>query len=125
MTNKGFRKLTVYTKAFDLAMEIFEITKSFPSEEKYELTDQIRRSSRAVCRAIGEGYRKRQYPKHFSSKMSDSDMENTETQVSLDFAFQCGYISEESYNDLIMKSEEVGRLLNHMVENPEKYMPRS
>ena len=125
MTNKGFRKLTVYTKAFDLAMEIFEITKNFPSEEKYELTDQIRRSSRAVCRAIGEGYRKRQYPKHFSSKMSDSDMENTETQVSLDFAFKCGYISEENYNDLIMKSEEVGRLLNHMVENPEKYMPRT
>ena len=125
MTNKGFRNLTVYTKAFDLAMEIFEITENFPSEEKYELIDQIRRSSRAVCRAIGEGYRKRQYPKHFSSKMSDSDMENTETQVSLDFAFQCGYISEESYNDLIMKSEEVGRLLNHMVENPEKYMPRT
>ena len=125
MTNKGFRNLTVYTKAFDLAMEIFEITENFPSEEKYELIDQIRRSSRAVCRAIGEGYRKRQYPKHFSSKMSDSDMENTETQVSLDFAFKCGYISEESYNDLIMKSEEVGRLLNHMVENPEKYMPRT
>ena len=57
--------------------------------------------------------------------MSDSDMENTETQVSLDFAFQCGYISEENYNDLIDKSEEVGRLLNHMVENPEKYMPRT
>ena len=122
---KGFRKLTVYIKAFDLAMEIFELTKSFPTEEKYELTDQIRRSSRAVCRAIGEGYRKRQYPKHFSSKMSDSDMENTETQVSLDFAFKCGYISENDYNDLIKKSEEVGRLLNHMVENPEKYMPRS
>ena len=86
---KGFRKLTVYTKAFDLAMEIFELTKTFPPEEKYELTDQIRRSCRAVCRAIGEGYRKRQYPKHFSSKMSDSDMENTETQVSLDFAFKC------------------------------------
>jgi four helix bundle protein len=125
MTNKGFRKLTVYTKAFDLAMEIFEITKSFPSEEKYELTDQIRRSSRAVCRAIGEGYRKRQYPKHFSSKMSDSDMENTETQVSLDFALKCGYISQNQHNDLIDKSEEVGRLLNHMVEHPEKYMPRS
>lgn len=122
---KGFRNLTVYTKAFDLAMEIFEMTKSFPKEEKYELTDQIRRSSRAVCRAIGEGYRKRQYPKHFSSKMSDSDMENTETQVSLDFAVKCGYISEVNYKQLIEKSEEVGRLLNHMIENPEKYMPRS
>lgn len=121
----GFRNLTVYKKAFDLAMEIFEITKKFPSQEKYELTDQIRRSSRAVCRAIGEGYRKRQYPKHFSSKMSDSDMENTETQVSLDFALNCGYVSEEEYKTLLEKSEEVGRLLHHMVENPEKYMPRS
>ena len=122
---KGFRGLIVYQKSFSLAMEIFEITKSFPSEVKYELTDQIRRSSRAVCRAIGEGYRKRQYPKHFSSKMSDADMENTETQVSLDFAFECRYISREIYNDLIDKSEEVGRLLNHMIENPEKYKPRN
>ena len=126
---KGFRQLTVYKKAFELAMvPMFigiEITKNFPVEEKYELTDQIRRSSRAVCRAIGEGYRKRQYPKHFSSKMSDSDMENTETQVSLDFALRCNYISKEQYNSLIEKSEEVGKLLNHMVENPEKYMPRT
>jgi four helix bundle protein len=120
----GFRDLTVYKKAFHLAMEIYEITKDFPPEEKYELTDQIRRSSRAVCRAIGEGYRKRQYPKHFSSKMSDSDMENTETQVSLDFALECSYISKEEYETLLQNSEEVGRLLNHMVENPEKYLPR-
>lgn len=121
---KGFRGLTAIRKAFSFAMEIFEITKKFPTEEKYELTDQIRRSSRAVCRAIGEGYRKRQYPKHFPSKMSDADMENTETQVSLDFAFECKYISQEIYKGLIDKSEEVGRLLNHMVENPEKYKPR-
>jgi len=122
---KGFRGLTVYKKAFELAMDIYEMTKEFPALEKFELTDQIRRSSRAVCRAIGEVYRKRQYPKHFSSKMSDSDMENTETQVSLDFAFECKYISQEQYNDLIEKSEEVGRLLNNMVENPEKYIPRT
>lgn len=122
---KGFRGLTVYKKAFELAMDIYEITKEFPAIEKFELTDQIRRSSRAVCRAIGEGYRKRQYPKHFSSKMSDSDMENTETQVSLDFAFECKYISQDQYDTLIEKSEEVGRLLNHMVENPEKYIPRT
>lgn len=121
----GFRDLTVYKKAFDSAMRIFEITKKFPVEEKFELTDQIRRSSRALCRAIGEGYRKRQYPKHFSSKMSDADMENTETQVSLDFALKCNYISEEEYRDLLNGSEEVGRMLNHMVENPEKYMPKN
>jgi four helix bundle protein len=81
----SFRDLNVYKKAFAFAMRIFEITKKFPHEEKFELTDQIRRSSRSVCRAIGEGYRKRQYPRHFSAKISDADMENTETQVSLDF----------------------------------------
>ncbi|MAE84460.1 MAG: diversity-generating retroelement protein bAvd family protein [Flammeovirgaceae bacterium] len=120
----SFRDLTVFKKAFSLAMDVFEITKEFPSEEKYALTDQLRRSSRSVCRAIGEGYRKRQYPKHFSSKMSDADMENSETQISLDFAVACNYISEEKHNDLIGKSEEVGRMLNHMIENPEKYKPR-
>jgi four helix bundle protein len=120
----SFRDLTVYKKAFDFAMRVFEITKKFPSEEKYELTDQIRRSSRAVCRAIGEGYRKRQYPRHFSSKMSDADMENIETQVSLDFAETCKYISQEEYQDLKNSSEEIGRMLNHMVENPEKYQPK-
>ena len=119
----NFRDLVVYQKAFALAMKIFEITKKFPAEEKYELTDQIRRSSRAVCRAIGEGYRKRQYPKHFSSKMSDADMENTETQVSLDFAQNCKYITLEEYQALIDNLEEVGRMLNHMIENPEKYRP--
>src|SRR4030042_850033 len=97
----SFRDLIVYQKAFDLAMKIFEVTKKFPSEEKYELTDQIRRSSRAVCRAIGEGYRKRQYPRHFSSKMSDADMENSETQVSLDFAVTCKYISQNEYDELL------------------------
>jgi four helix bundle protein len=120
----SFKDLTVYQKAFALAMKIFEITKKFPSEEKYELTDQIRRSSRAVCRAIGEGYRKRQYPKHFSSKMSDADMENSETQISLDFAETCKYISHEEYLGLLDNLEEVGRMLNHMIENPEKYRPK-
>jgi four helix bundle protein len=120
----SFRDLIAYNKAFAVAMKIFEITKRFPAEEKYELTDQIRRSSRAVCRAIGEGYRKRQYPKHFSSKMSDADMENTETQVSLDFAIKCKYISQEEYLELLENLEEVGRMLNHMVENPEKYGPK-
>lgn len=120
----SFKDLTVYKKAYSLAMEIFEVTKKFPVEEKYELTDQVRRSSRAVCRAIGEGYRKRQYPRHFSSKMSDADMENTETQVSIDFALSCKYITEEVNKELLLKSEEIGRMLNHMVENPEKYSPR-
>lgn len=121
---ESFRDLKVYNKAFLLAMEIFEITRKFPVEEKYELTDQLRRSSRGVCRAIGEGYRKRQYPKHFSGKLSDADIENTEKQVSLDFAWNCKYISQEKYQNLIEMSEKVGRILNHMLENPEKYRPR-
>lgn len=121
----GFRDLTVFKKAFSLAMDVFEVTKSFPNEEKYALTDQLRRSSRSVCRAIGEGYRKRQYPKHFSSKMSDGDMENSETQISIDFALACKYLTKEKRDEIVLKSEEVGRLLNHMVENPEKYKPRS
>jgi four helix bundle protein len=120
-----FRDLTAFKKAFSLAMGIFQITKTFPLQEKYELTDQLRRSSRSVCRSIGEAYRKRQYRKMFSSKSSDADMENTETQVSLDFAFACKYIDSENYKDLIAKSEEVGRLLNHMIENPENYLPKS
>ena len=121
----SYRDLKVYQKAFTFSMKVFEITKIFPTEEKYELTGQIRRSSRAVCRAIGEGYRKRQYPRHFGSKMSDADMENTEIQISLDFAKYCEYITEVVYQDLIRKSEEIGRMLNHMVTNPEKYKPAS
>ncbi|MCC5915166.1 MAG: four helix bundle protein [Balneolaceae bacterium] len=121
MSAGNFRNLTVYKKAYNLAMIVFDLTKKFPPEEKYALTDQIRRSSRSVCRAIGEGYRKRQYPSHFSNKMSDADMENTETQVSIDFAFSCGYITKEENLEVRKRSEEIGRMLNHMIENPEKY----
>jgi len=118
---KGFRDLLAYKKGFELSMEIFELTKSFPKEEKYSLTDQIRRSSRSVCANLGEGYRKRQYPAHFVSKVSDSDMENTETQVWLDFSLACDYIPKELYEKLIEKSEEVGKLLSFMISNPEKF----
>jgi len=119
--SKGFNELLAYQKGFALAMEIFEMSKLFPKEEKYSLTDQIRRSSRSVCANIGEGYRKRQYPAHFISKMSDSDMENTETQVWLEFSLACGYLAEESFKDLTVKSEEVGKLLFHMIKYPEKF----
>ncbi len=81
----SFRDLKVYQKAFKLAMDIFRMTKDFPEEEKYALTTQIRKSSRSVCSSIGEGYRKRKYQAHFVSKMTDSDMEDSETQVWLDF----------------------------------------
>jgi len=116
-----FRDLKVYQKAFKLAMDIFNLTKSFPNEEKYELTSQIRRSSRSVCSSIAEAYRKRKYPAHFVSKTTDADMENSETQVWLDFALSCKYIGKEIYLKLKAESEEVGKMLNHMIENPDKY----
>src|SRR6266480_953872 len=115
------RDLTVYRKAFKLAMEIFELTKRFPDEEKFGLTIQIRKSSRSVGSSIGEGYRKRKYPAHFVSKMTDADMENTETQVWLDFSLACKFIDKTKYKELLQKSEEVGKMINHMIENPEKY----
>lgn len=116
-----FRDLIVYKKAFELAMEIFEMTKTFPKEEKYSLIDQIRRSSRSVCANIGEGYRKRRYVAHFVAKTTDSDMENTETQVWLDFSLACKYINEEVYKNKLSKSEEIGKLLQDIIKSPEKY----
>ncbi len=116
-----FRELKVYQKAFNLAMDIFTLTKSFPDEERFDLTSQIRRSSRSVCSAIAEAYRKRKYPAHFISKMADADMENSEIQVWLDFSLNCNYIDHELYTNYIEQSEEIGRLLNHMIEFPEKY----
>ena len=102
-------------------MKIFEITKNFPKEETYSLTDQIRRSSRSVPVTMAESYRKRIYPKHFHSKLTDSDGENSETQVWLEFALSCNYISEVIYNQLIAESIEVGKLINFMILNPEKF----
>ena len=120
-----FRDLIAYKLAFEQAMDIFETSKSFPREELYSLTDQIRRASRSVCANIGEGYRKRQYKAHFISKISDSDMENTETQVWLDFALASNYISKEKHEKLIGRSQEIGKLLNHMINNPEKFQRKN
>lgn len=116
-----FQDLLAYKKSFDLAMEVFEMTKKFPKEEIYSLTDQIRRSSRSVSANLAEAYRKRLYPKHFRSKLTDCDGENSETQVWIQFSFNCGYIKEEKYNELLKKSEEVGKLLNYMMQNPTKF----
>jgi four helix bundle protein len=123
--NISFRDLTVYKKAFELAMEIFEICKKFPKEETYSLTYQIRRSSRSVCSCIAEAYRKRRYKAYFVSKSFDADMENSETQVWLDFSFKCKYINKNEYVSLKEKSDEIGKLLNHMVEFPEKYLRKN
>lgn len=102
-------------------MEIFQVSKSFPKEEKFSLTDQIRRSSRSVCACIAESYRKRAYTAHFKSKLSDADMENSETSVWLDFALACEYISNEQYQTLIKQSGEVGKLINYIILNPKKF----
>lgn len=102
-------------------MEIFEISKEFPKEEIYSLTNQIRRSSRSVSVNIAEAYRKRVYPKHFISKLTDSDAENLELQAWLEFSLTCKYINEKLFNKLIKKSEEVGKLINYMILNPEKF----
>ena len=122
---KGYKDLKVFQLAYKLAMEIFEISKTFPREETYSLTDQIRKSSRSVCVNIGEGYRKRKYPKHFSSKMTDADGECTETQIWVDFSRDCGYITKEIHGRLYIEYEEVGRMLGSMANNPEKFSPKN
>jgi four helix bundle protein len=115
-----FQKLLAYQKSFELAMEIFELSKSFPKEEKYSLTDQIRRASRSISANIAEAYRKRLYPKHFVNKLSDSDSENSETQVWLSFAEACKYIIKEQKELLFNQNIEVGKLINFMIINPDK-----
>lgn len=116
-----YQDLLAYKKGFEVAMEIFEVSKSFPKEETYSLTDQIRRSSRSVCANIAESYRKRVYPKHFHSKLTDSDAENSETQTWLEFAYACKYINENIFNELTEKNKEVGKLINYMLINPAKF----
>src|SRR4030095_8625012 len=115
---EDFRKTKVYVLAYKLAMDIFEVTKSFPQEEKYSLTNQIRRSSRSVCANIGEAYRKKLYQAHFISKTTDADAENTETVIWLDFSYSCKYMSQDSYQDFCNRNAQIGKLLHHMIANP-------
>jgi four helix bundle protein len=117
-----YRDLIVYQKAYKLAMDIFERTKKFPPEEKYSLTDQIRRSSRSVGVNFVEAYRRRKYKAHFVSKLTDSSTENAETQVHLDFSKDCKYIEMYEYEDFTFRNDEVGKMLWNMIENPEKFM---
>jgi four helix bundle protein len=102
-------------------MEIYKISKTFPSEERFSLTDQIRRSSRSVAANIAEGFRKRQYQKMFLSKLSDADGEASETQVWIDYTFDCGYISKEQKAELLKGYEEIGKMIGSMMEHPEKF----
>jgi four helix bundle protein len=120
---QGFRDLKVYQLAYKLAMEIFNDSKSFPKDERYSLTDQIRRSSRSIATNIAEGFRKRQYPKMFVSKLADADGEAAETQVWLDFARDCGYLPTERHDTLLKEFEEVGKMLGGIMAAPEKFTP--
>ena len=118
---RGYKDLKVYQLAYQLAMDVFNASKTFPREERYALIDQVRRSSRSVAANIAEGYRKRQYPKMFASKLADADAEATETQVWLDFALDCGYLPKERYVELKKHYQDVGRMLGRMMVTPEKF----
>ena len=116
-----FRDLLAYKKAFEQACDIFDLSVYFPKEEKYSLTDQIRRSSRSVCANLAESYRKREYRKHFQLKITDCLGENSETLVWLDFSLKHKYINEPNYRKQIELKNEVGKLLSYMYNNPDKF----
>jgi four helix bundle protein len=115
------RDLVVYKKAFDAAMEIFEFSKSFPKEELYSLTDQIRRSSRSVCTNLSEAWRKRRYIAVFVNKLSDSGQEAAETQTWLEFSLACNYIDKPIYERLFNDYEEIFAMLHSMTEKADSF----
>jgi len=117
--------LAAYKTAYGLAMEIFRASRAWPAEERYSLTDQIRRSSRSVCANLAEAWGKRRYVAHFTSKLTDADGENLETQTWLNFACDCGYIDKVGFDHFIEASEEVGRLLGGMLAKPESFCLKS
>ena len=116
------KDLNVYQEAFSLAMEIYKISKSWPAEEKYSLTDQIRRSSRSTCANLREAWAKRRYDAHFVSKLTDCDGENAETDTWLDFAKECGYLSLDTHARLVEACHNVGRMLGSMLKNPAPFI---
>jgi four helix bundle protein len=115
------KDLRVYQAAFQAAMVIYQLSKSFPVEEKFSLTDQIRRSSRSVCANLAEDFRKRRYPKNFVSKLSDCEAEAAETHVWLDFALACDYINIEDYEKLYKEYDMILGMLVKMIVEPEKW----
>jgi len=115
-------ELVVYQKAMTVVMEIFELSKSFPKEETYSLTDQIRRSSRSVCANLAEGWRKRRYEKAFISKISDAEGEAAETQVWLEVAVKCGYITRDDGRRLYLVYDDIIRTLVGMINYPESWI---
>ena len=121
MQYRGFRDLKVYQLSYQLALEIFEITKGYPKEELYSLTDQIRRSSRSTPSNIAEAWRRRRYPKSFVNKLTDSLTEESETEVWLDFSKDLKYISKEKHSYFLEKHNEVARMLSAMIDSPKKF----
>jgi len=119
------KDLDVYSLAYELAMEIFELSKKFPPEERFALTGQIRRSSRSVCMNLREAWAKRRYIAHFVNKVTDSDGENSETDTSLDFAHDCSYITKEEHQYLGEKCERVGKMLGGILRNPDRFIVQS
>ena len=117
----SYKELRVFNEAFRLTMEIFQLTKKFPTEERYSLTDQVRRSSRSVCLNLGEAWRKRRYPAAFVAKLSDCETEACESQISLMFAKECGYITNELFGKLELRYENVIGMLVNMIDNPDKW----
>ena len=122
---RSYKELRVYQAAIDAAMRIFEITKRFPIEERYSMVDQMRRSSRSVCSNIGEAWRKRRYPAHFASKLSDSEGEAEETRVWLELAFRCGYISKAEPDELDQTYDNIIGQHVRMIEHPEQWTIRT
>lgn len=118
---ESFRDLNVYTLAFELQQEIFSLSKGFPKEELYSLTDQIRRASRAIGSNITESWHKRRYPAHFVSKLTDADAEQAETQHWLDTVLACQYVSASHHEVLLEKCRRIGRMLGKMMAQPENF----
>jgi four helix bundle protein len=121
---KSAKDLVVYQKAYELAMELFEASKKFPVEERYSLTDQIRRSSRSVCANLREAWAKRRYEAHFVSKLTDADGENAETETWIDFAYDCKYLSEQDHALFAAKCHEAGAMIGSMINNPSSFILR-
>src|ERR1051326_2215550 len=116
--------LDVYKKAFAAAMQVFELSRDFPKEETYSLTDQIRRSSRSVCANLAEAWRKRRYEAAFISKLSDSESEAAETQVWIEFAVRCAYLNRAYAAPLYQAYDEIVRMLVAMINHPESWIIR-
>jgi four helix bundle protein len=118
---KHFRDLEVYQRAFKAAMRIYEITQSFPAEEKYSLVDQIRRASRSVCSNQAEAWRKRKYEAVFKNKLTDSMQEASETQSWLEFSLACKYIEKAVFDELDDEYEGIISMINAMEKNAQKF----